>query len=165
MDHLYTLNELTPKIRCFNRNEVDPSLIFGLDTKLFSTSPQMEIAERLNGHHHQAETHHDEIETATIILSGLEGVSRLAIDQALSMLPKDRIYRVKGFITFVNEHAVILNWAFGRSEIVPYDGDGRTVEDTVRVTMMGERGEVKNQWAKKFAEAIGAIEAQSGCRR
>ena len=162
MDHLYTLNELTPKIRCTNRNDVDPSLIFGLDTKLFSDGVQMEHVEGQNDHHHhhpQAETHHDEIETATIKLNGLAGVSQLAIDQALSILPKDRIYRVKGFIAFTNEHAVILNWAFGRSEIIPYnDSEGMAVGD-VRLTMMGGRGEVKDLWAKKFADVIAATAA------
>src|SRR6185369_5879211 len=35
LDHLNTLNDLTPKIRCKGRSGVDPNLIFGLETSLF----------------------------------------------------------------------------------------------------------------------------------
>ncbi|KAF8339703.1 uncharacterized protein EI90DRAFT_3279280 [Cantharellus anzutake] len=135
-DHLYTLNEATPKIRCLNRNDVDPALIFGLDTKLFSDAAWLH--EEHSCLHHGLETHHDEVETATITLNPVE--------QALSVLPKDVIYRVKGFISLADEGRVILNWAFGRFDLVPYEGAG--------LTMMGERGEVKNKWEKRFVEAL-----------
>lgn len=55
MDHLHTLNDLTPKVKCKGREGVDPNLIFGLDTKLFS-DPTFVI----DG------SHNDEVETITI---------------------------------------------------------------------------------------------------
>jgi hypothetical protein len=88
------------------------------------------------------------------------------------------VYRVKGFIRFgftppstptpVAADADadadsrpwwILNWAFGRWELVPApspvvdenDGDKHGV---VRLTVMGERGEVR-RYAERLAEALG----------
>ncbi|OBZ72678.1 hypothetical protein A0H81_07498 [Grifola frondosa] len=54
IDHLNTLNDSTPKIRCNGRSGVDPNLILGLDSKLFSRS------ESFNDHHH------NEVETVTV---------------------------------------------------------------------------------------------------
>ena len=107
------------------------------------------------------------------------------ISAALSQLPKESVYRVKGFIRFAPAAAAaaaaaasddakeegpppqwwILNWAFGRWELVHCapaalpaaitagaDEDERGV---VRLTVMGERGEVR-RYAKRLAEALGA---------
>ncbi|KAJ3013060.1 UNVERIFIED_CONTAM: hypothetical protein HDU68_000891 [Siphonaria sp. JEL0065] len=38
LDHVYELNEDTPKIKCNGTQGVSPSLIFGIDTKLFQLS-------------------------------------------------------------------------------------------------------------------------------
>ncbi|CAL1715977.1 unnamed protein product [Somion occarium] len=54
IDHLNTLNDLTPKIKCDGRNGVEPALLFGLDSKLFLEDDQTDV------------DHHDEVETATI---------------------------------------------------------------------------------------------------
>ena len=87
------------------------------------------------------------------------------------------MYRVKGFIRFTpapttgadsdsegdarRQQWWILNWAFGRWDLVrastsPFaaaeDGDEREV---VRLTVMGERGEVRRS-AKKLAAVLGA---------
>lgn len=93
---------------------------------------------------------------------------------ALRQLPKESVYRVKGFIRFASPSTPtpvtadddaeslpwwILNWAFGRWELVrasspvadENDGDKRGV---VRLTVMGERGEVR-RYAERLGEALG----------
>ncbi|EED85978.1 predicted protein, partial [Postia placenta Mad-698-R] len=116
IDHLNTLNDLTPKIKCKGREGVDPDLIFGLDSKLFQ-SDQV----HLDAHHH------DEVETATVYrgsdpsvhghhqhTSGVEcacavddtvGTSHEGapieeglLNAALQGLSKETIWRVKGFV-------------------------------------------------------------------
>ncbi|EMD33426.1 hypothetical protein CERSUDRAFT_126165 [Gelatoporia subvermispora B] len=179
IDHLSTLNDTTPKIRCRGRAGVDPNLIFGLDSKLFRTKEDAPAGS----------THHDEVETATIYRgsSGLkhahthahahpegcmcdhtaggetqirdaavEGeevtVDRGTLERALQGLSKETVWRVKGFVR-LDDGVHILNWAFGRSELhaLP-DSD---ISDVVKLTVMGERGEVKRA-ARKLAEAIQA---------
>ncbi|KAJ3040678.1 hypothetical protein HDV00_010571 [Rhizophlyctis rosea] len=39
LDHVYHLNEDTPKLKCEGEHGVSPDLVFGLDTKLFSLAP------------------------------------------------------------------------------------------------------------------------------
>jgi len=189
LDHLFTLNDATPKLRCTGKNGVPPSLVFGLDSKLFLDRSGQDLP--LGGL-----DHHNEVETATVF-RGLPGPLNHAHDQncthdhkhehtelsssdsaltpgatpltpasleaALSSLSKESIYRVKGFITFADDKKVILNWAFGRFELVPVldsegvqEGNRKTGEADARLTVMGERGEV-NKWAARLAGALGAI--------
>ncbi|KAG8891264.1 hypothetical protein FRC00_013990, partial [Tulasnella sp. 408] len=63
MDHLFTLNESTPKLRCDGKtgDGVDPSLIFGLDSKLWLDATP---ASGVNSQHHS------EVETATVRRGG-----------------------------------------------------------------------------------------------
>jgi G3E family GTPase len=99
---------------------------------------------------------------------------------ALRQLPKEYVYRVKGFIRFAppseatsdaaadsegskQQHRWwILNWAFGRWELVgasapasPSSEEDKGEHGVVRLTVMGERGEVQ-RYAKRLAEALGA---------
>ena len=106
---------------------------------------------------------------------------------ALGLLSKESVYRVKGFIRFalaststtipgagttvtadsgekLSQQWWILNWAFGRWELVGAPAssfaDAAAVGDedergVVRLTVMGERGEVR-RYAKRLAEALGA---------
>ena len=177
MDHLYTLNDQTPKIRCKGKSGVPPSLIFGLDSKR-GLEPDLREAEN-------QEEGHDEVETATIWLGGddpmhkheghcsqqcshsisTNGTGRTYIDHAtlvgaLEKVPKDVIYRVKGFVRTEELGIHILNWAFGRYDIHPLrfvEGEGTpAIMDNgavIRLTMMGERGEVGRS-AKRLAEAL-----------
>jgi G3E family GTPase len=101
---------------------------------------------------------------------------------ALRQLPKEYVYRVKGFIRFSppsasaavaadseglikpqQERWWILNWAFGRWELVGAPAPAAADEEegehgVVRLTVMGERGEV-GRYAKRLAEALGATVA------
>lgn len=124
------------------------------------------------------------------------------LSAALQRLPKESVYRVKGFICLIHSPTGtgtsarspitdtdtlagtgtgtgtaaaadsegktrqaqwwILNWAFGRWELVPVptspfaeDDEGEERRGVVRLTVMGERGEVRRN-AKRLAEALGA---------
>ena len=101
---------------------------------------------------------------------------------ALHQLPKEYVYRVKGFIRFAppspstfaaadleglksQQQWWILNWAFGRWELVcapspsaPAPEENEHEHGVVRLTVMGERGEVQ-RYAKRLAEALGAAVA------
>ncbi|KAI0090237.1 cobW-domain-containing protein [Irpex rosettiformis] len=172
IDHLNTLNDLTPKIRTEGRNGVDPNLIFGLDSKLFEKESEGPL-----------ESHHDEVETVTIYKGAgtlphghlhdnkkhshphhevtqesssgiveplLENILRVA----LSKVSKETIWRVKGFVR-TEKGVHILNWAFGRYDLTSLgQPDGLSELDVVKLTMMGERGEVKRA-GRKLAEALG----------
>ncbi|KAF8659048.1 hypothetical protein AX16_001921 [Volvariella volvacea WC 439] len=174
LDHLATLNDFTPKIRCQGRNGVDPRLIFGLETKLFLKEDSFSPG-----------NHNDEVETVTLYRGSALGRNRLhphvigthhththesqehsdsdngALEQswlssALEGLAKDVVWRVKGFVRCEDEgnaKTYILNWAFGRHDLTLYEGELESV--VVKLTVMGERGEVRRA-ARKFGGAIGA---------
>ena len=183
MDHLYTLNESTPKIKCIDRTGVDPSFIFGLDTKLFTPNSSHRLDDTHNVNHkndhdhgHDLDsTHHDEVETATILRleppntitpTLKSSLTREKLEEGLAKLPKSSVYRVKGFLAFAHTpqspmETFILNWAFSRFELTPFEpsptpGETLIEGSTIRLTMMGERGEVKTKWARRLADSLGA---------
>lgn len=174
IDHLNTLNHLTPKIQCQGRNGVDPKFIFGVDSKLFLDPTAQESL---------STAHHDEVETITLYSGRPSGrphthshlhhereadedevsaqesdddlgvIDRTVLIEALSGLSKESVWRVKGFVRFT-EGVHILNWAFGRFELTQVDEGARNA-GAVKLTVMGERGEVKRA-SRKFAAALGA---------
>ncbi|KAF9466469.1 cobW-domain-containing protein [Collybia nuda] len=183
IDHLNTLNDLTPKIRCQGKNGVDPNLIFGLESKLFLDKP-----EDVN---YLAGSHNDEVETVTLYrgsprgrqhlhthnggdcdcepeveadghdhnqttggVEDLDGIERDVLDAALGALSKESVWRVKGFVKLKGSGVHILNWAFGRFELTPMLGDSGE-DEIVRFTVMGERAEVKRA-VRKFGNSLGA---------
>ncbi|KAF8677005.1 cobW protein [Rhizoctonia solani] len=178
LDHLGTLNDLTPKLRCQSKSGVPYNLLFGLDSKQFLDLPT-----------HSDENHHDEVETATLFRgihlphahthdhghnhdhghshdepsTRVEADAPLTRDQltdALGRLPKDSIYRVKGFVRFRDQDPIeILNWAFGRFDLVPCNtstdvryqlGPGQLL-----FTVMGARGDTK-RFARRLGQSLGA---------
>jgi hypothetical protein len=228
LEHLNTLNDHTPKIRCAGKS-VDPALIFGIDSKLFRDAlPLSERPSAIGPAEDNDDVvvvpqHHEEVETITVLRGALAPTPAPAhvhahthphlhttatscdhphthphpeepnaahaspppalldeptLSAALDQLPKESVYRVKGFIRFASTPAAaeegkksqrqwwILNWAFGRWELVPApdspsaptaanedeDEDWRGV---VRLTVMGERGEVR-RYARRLAERLGA---------
>ncbi|KAL1689277.1 CobW/HypB/UreG, nucleotide-binding domain-containing protein [Schizophyllum commune] len=146
-DHLHTLNDLTPKIRCKGRAGVDPSLIFGLDTQLFKDG-----AESFGD-----AAHNDEVETVTVatqpITTASAPISEATLTSALAALSRESVWRVKGFVDLEGKGPHILNWAFGRYDLVPTTTT--SASSGVKLTVMGERGEVKRA-ARKLAAALGA---------
>ena len=161
MDHLYTLNDETPKIKCQGNNGIDPDLIFGGESKLFlATGPELGAI-------------HDEVETLTVYRGGTlpqhahaysEGahvpdlerppITKGALEDALQMLPRESIWRTKGFVQLSDGTWAIVNWAFGRYELQEYSGGG--VAGSVRLTIMGSRGAVRGV-ATRFAGALGSL--------
>ncbi|KAG8908349.1 hypothetical protein FRB99_007276 [Tulasnella sp. 403] len=189
MDHLFTLNEHTPKIHSDSKQGVPPSLIFGLDSKLWTDAAD---------HKPPDDGHHAEVETATIqrgtsnllrqrepcddpncnhthATSPADGTQTLnaagtkltedVLVVALRRLPKDCVYRVKGFVR-LSGAMFILNWAFGRWDLVECLGEKHldevagqkpsAPEVEVLLTMMGEPGEIKRTWAPRLAEGLNA---------
>ncbi|EJU04686.1 cobW-domain-containing protein [Dacryopinax primogenitus] len=174
IDHLNTLNDMTPKIKCPKGVGVDPSLIFNLDSTLYQLyDSNLDVPVN----------HHDEVETATVWRggsdphthgaahnphhdhdhdheSGCHAASESAtlteesLTAALSVLPKEDIYRVKGFVRLPAGMS-ILNWAFGRFELTPLQDEREMKDVDIRLTVMGARGEVKRR-ARKLAEMLGA---------
>ncbi|KII84449.1 hypothetical protein PLICRDRAFT_168049 [Plicaturopsis crispa FD-325 SS-3] len=173
MDHLHTLNDSTPKIRCRGRNGVDPNLIFGVDSKLF---------QELDGHGENTE-HNDEVETITIYRgtsspsnhTGHEHhhkddsaihiapqetraentwVDEVLLRSSLDSISKESIWRVKGFVRLTTG-VHIVNWAFGRYEVTRLGDEGQDSGDIVKLTVMGERGEVRRA-SRRFATSLGA---------
>lgn len=184
IDHLNTLNDTTPKIKCQGRNGVDPNLIFGLQSKLF-LEPSSTLT---NGDG----THHDEVETVTLFSGGIlekhphdhsagvctdckdhgsvdfphvgKALARDTLARALQTLSKENTWRVKGFVRLIDNGSdapsvYILNWAFGRYNLSVVRSETANEylkdEEIVRLTVMGERGEVRRA-ARKLAESIGA---------
>ncbi|KAF7330447.1 COBW domain-containing protein C15D4.05 [Mycena venus] len=175
LDHLHTLNDLTPKIRCQGRNGIDPNLIFGLESKLFLEA----------GHDQVAPSHNDEVETVSLY-AGYErpkkhehghehhghcqcppgsytpaavdhegrsdGIDEEVLKTALDALSKEVVWRVKGLVRLRGKGMHILNWAFGRFELTAVADDSEE-PGTVKLTVMGERGEVKRT-IRKFAGAL-----------
>ncbi|KIY52576.1 cobW-domain-containing protein [Fistulina hepatica ATCC 64428] len=150
-DHLNTLNDETPKIRCKDGNKVDPELLFGIDTRLFKEEGTAKRAIAATDKH----AHNDEVQTVTKTTDGVataEPVAQDMLESALDRLPKESVWRVKGFVDIAGKGAHILNWAFGRFELTKASGVLGKGE-TVKLTMMGERGEVK-RFAKRFAAGL-----------
>ncbi|KAG6336365.1 hypothetical protein ID866_2722 [Astraeus odoratus] len=180
LDHLNTLNDLTPKVRCNGRNGVDPDLLFGIDSKLFKTEPDESIMQ----------DHHDEVQTVTVFkgwssapshahvnnhvhgttdrccegdkpsqLSPGDGPScDQTIDErllrtALEAVNKESVWRVKGFVR-LEGGLHILNWAFGRYELTKADIPNMA-DTSIRLTVMGERGEVRRA-IRKFCNEMQA---------
>ncbi|KDR76393.1 hypothetical protein GALMADRAFT_226086 [Galerina marginata CBS 339.88] len=158
MDHLHTLNDTTPKIRCQGRNGVDPELIFGLQSKLFLSKSggnegevEHDEVETVNlgragiiEHHHHHDTH--EIDSHLDKIDDSESaIEKAKLIEALGLLSRDTIWRVKGFVRLDDGKWYILNWAFGRYELSEY-----TVEDVgkTRLTVMGARGDVRRALAQ-----------------
>ncbi|KAI6025779.1 CobW/HypB/UreG, nucleotide-binding domain-containing protein [Pisolithus orientalis] len=178
LDHLNTLNDLTPKVRCNGRDGVDPNLIFGIDSKLFKDKSDEPLVEN----------HHNEVQTITIFkglscalprtahshgsscrccsvtesseeisqdgLSPSDSVEESFLRSALEGVPKESVWRVKGLVC-LQGGMHILNWAFGRYDLTKVDVsdmDGTII----RLTAMGERGEVRKSM-RRFCDELQAM--------
>jgi hypothetical protein len=133
-------------------------------------------------HPHPQPPSHPEEPKAAASVAITRPLSQSQLDEptltaALRQLPKENVYRVKGFIRFsppppspstpvtADSDAEsrpwwILNWAFGRWELVrapsPVVVDENDDDElaVVRLTVMGERGEVR-RYAERLAESLG----------
>jgi len=170
IDRLNDLNDETPRIHCSGKKGVPPSLIFGLDSKLY-----------LEGFTNQGQSdHNEEVETATISRgimihthdhhdhghsdphpeesSNSRPLRREDLEKALDGLSKEFVWRVKGFVQFADDlQRYILNWAFCRHDLTMYSGDVTGFKDSggFLLTIMGAQGEMRPH-ARKLAATLGA---------
>lgn len=166
---------MTPKIKCQGRNGVDPGLIFGIDSKLFLESAQDNLVDVTHGdevetitiykgplacrpHHHHIEEMSQELDNEGYDALGnssnhVDIIDREVITNGLAGLSKESVWRVKGFVK-LNEGVHLLNWAFGRFDLIKVEVATNDA-GTVRLTVMGERGEVKKA-SVKFAAGLDA---------
>jgi len=171
LDHLHTLNDLTPKIKCDGTSGVDPNIIFGIDSKLFSVRKESLLVDG---------AHTDEVQTVTLWRGASKPIhshscrdhaqdpchvhatpeprvvelSEALLRYSLDTVSKESVWRIKGFVRLANPpKTVIVNWAFGRVELTPFE-DADLSGPEVRLTIMGESGEVKRA-ISSFSKAIG----------
>ena len=181
LDHLNTLNDLTPKVRCNGRDGVDPNLLFGIDSKLFKGEPDKSILENhhdevethtvfkglasalphthLDGHRHGESIHRfDSGESLQQVTHGSQASSEVVdeglLRSSLEQIPKESVWRVKGFVR-LQKGFHILNWAFGRYNLIKADVEDMN-DTSIRLTVMGERGEVKRAM-HKFCSELQAV--------
>ncbi|KIK62373.1 hypothetical protein GYMLUDRAFT_164381 [Collybiopsis luxurians FD-317 M1] len=175
LDHLHTLNDLTPKLRCDGRNGVNPDLIFGLESKLFldKSAPNQDpshidevqtltlyrgSSDKLPHHHHHHEHEHEHTTNgvAKTTPSASMSIPKPTLEESLSKIGKESVWRVKGFVRLQESNTdtiYILNWAFGRYELTSSDAFVLDNSCSVQLTVMGERGEVRRAIAP-FCRAL-----------
>jgi hypothetical protein len=114
-----------------------------------------------HGEHNCADSKHrcsEEVSNAS------KGLQHETLTKALQTLSKENTWRVKGFLRLIDKNSVeasvyILNWAFGRYELRAVQTQAANNylkdEETIRLTIMGERGEVKRV-ARRLADSLGA---------
>lgn len=162
------MNDETPKIKCRGRDGVDPDLIFGIETSLFNDPESSSVR------HH---THNEEVETVNIqrrrcevpcdcrdnthdhdgnieVATKHTSISSTILEAALASVSKEFVWRIKGFVR-LETGVHILNWAFGRHDLTPSNDKYLEGGEVLKLTAMGERGEVKRA-ARRFATCFDA---------
>lgn len=139
IDHINVLNTDTPKVKC-DKNGVSPDLVFGLDTPLFKVgyNKNKTLEDNVFDPHHQQ----NEVDLIQILQSvNDKKLNREALETFLKSMPKDDIYRVKGFARLDDDKLYIINHAFGRWTLTAVQNED-TLENTkdvqVRITVMGQ---------------------------
>jgi G3E family GTPase len=151
LDHVYTLNENTPVIKTYESKNlaVDPDLVFGLDTRLFQTLKEDKYM--IDGYVDDHDHHHHSREIDMIHLERNDHgeLSSDKLEKILRDCPANEVYRVKGFVKLAGQGMCILNFAFGRWELVPLTRAAKEGESGLRLTVMLARGE-GCQWKREF---------------
>jgi G3E family GTPase len=99
-DSVNELNHITPKIIAKN-GQLDPDLIFGLDSKL----PLLQDTSR--------NIEHQDLETDLIEILTNKTIEIATFKTLLDTLPKWDFYRIKGFIV-INNQQFLVNYVFGK---------------------------------------------------
>lgn len=143
IDHVNDLNTDTPKVKS-DLNGVSPDLVFGLDTQLFSAAYNKthSLDEMVFDPKHQE----NEVDLIQVIQHTSQvSTSSLSKDQLVAFLqtmPKEDIYRIKGFIRLGDSSRLhILNHAFGRHTLtqVEHEETLKEAQDIqVKITVMGQ---------------------------
>ncbi|KAJ2780897.1 hypothetical protein H4R18_003192 [Coemansia javaensis] len=146
IDRVNDLNTDTPKIRADPCTGVDPEVVFGLDTRLFSLAERSDAA--TPGHHAQ------EVDLVEISRpwsgDAQELLSPASFVGMLGKLSREDVYRVKGIVRFSGPvpgdtdpagpggRLYIVNHAFGRYTFTPLTASTQAHASTLaRLTVMG----------------------------
>ena len=158
MDHLYTLNESTPKIRCNKTDGVDSQLVFGIHSSLslrnsFQDEPdprhndevevmQLQITSDFRIQTKCAGTcHHSDHDYIPVSCNHIE-LTDTKLHSALGLLQIETVWRVKGFLRLGSSpNATILNWAFGRYDL--YQTEKPLLNNILQLTLVGESGSLQ----------------------
>lgn len=119
VDRVNDLNTDTARIFYRPNDTIPHSLLFGLDTRLFSDSVGLDAP-------------HDHREVDLIQVQTETSVDMAEFTLFLNK-PHQDVYRIKGFIVFTDNSSAILNWAFKRFTLTPCENDGRGT----RIVFMG----------------------------
>ncbi|MFH1508851.1 MAG: GTP-binding protein [bacterium] len=111
LDDVYEMNLITPKIKT-DKGKIDPDLIFGIDTDLFSKKDDVKILAREKKEYHQ-ESEVDLLEVRTDKSFNKDKLSELLKD-----LSKEYFYRIKGVVK-IGDKFELLNCVFGRFDFTP----------------------------------------------
>lgn len=135
MDHINELNTDTPKVFSHNRT-IHPDLVLGLGTKLFSTAQSALLHSPAEGdqEHHSREV---DIMQLRVPRAELRHINQAQLRGFLEALPKEDFYRIKGMVRLEDDELHLLNYAFGRYDLVSlpqYCNDDQTLE----LTFMGQ---------------------------
>jgi G3E family GTPase len=147
LDHVYTLNEDTPVLKTYEQSNiaVDPDVVFGLDTRLFTELKEEKyMIDGVDHHHHSREIdliHLERRDSVEMDKGKLEGILE-------DCLPTE-VYRIKGFVRVEGQGPCILNFAFGRWELTPLSRPVKKGESGLLLTVMMARGEGR-QWKREF---------------
>ncbi len=117
LDDVYELNPQTPKIKT-DKGIIDPNVIFGIDTTLFSKQSEVVIANKdKDDDHHEKEVDIVEIKTK-------KSFTKVRIEEFLTKLDVDNFYRVKGFVELDDSKFYIINYVAGKFtlELSTYTG-------------------------------------------
>ena len=155
MDHLFTLNELTPKIKYSRETSIDPQVIFGIGS-LFSTDTVFHLTDKDSRHNDEVEImsissghpsnmalscDHDNCNFCGSNLNTNTLLDHDKLKEALSLLSKEYVWRVKGFIQLQPLSSYyILNWAFGRYELY---STNKILSSSIQLTIIGKRDDLK----------------------
>ncbi|KAH8551081.1 cobW-domain-containing protein [Umbelopsis sp. PMI_123] len=157
IDHINELNTDTPKIKCEGTHGVSPDVLFGLDTKLFQISmDKTQRAEELMftsvpggapaAHHAHGKHHENEVDLIQVCET-LDTAKPLAFDQFeafLKTLPKEDIYRLKGFVRLQEgdeQRLHIINHSFGRytfTAVTAAETLEKASQYVIKITVMGQ---------------------------
>ena len=159
LDHVFTLNEDTPIIKAFEREDVavDPDLVFGLDTRLFEELKDSKYM--IDGYVDSSHHHSGEIDLLQLESSAGESITRDKLEEILGSCLKEQVYRIKGFVKIEGQGMCILNFAFGRWDITPLTRPMKKDEKGIRLTVMLARGEGR-VYRKEFEKGFGGLNVQ-----
>ncbi|KAL7753887.1 hypothetical protein RI367_000819 [Sorochytrium milnesiophthora] len=163
LDHVYELNEDTPKVKYIRDEGVDLELLFGLDTQLFRTMADNAAADaQLSAYdpdHHAREVDIITVsrERAATPASAVdEGYDLASLEQFLGSLSKDNVYRVKGFVRDKSDGSyAIVNHAFGRCTLSRIETDSIAQRYSSQLCLLTVMGVGLDAYVKQLQEWFG----------